>query len=383
VNDGRDFLFVQSATEIGGAETVLSNLFSASEELRRRSLVVSLGFGQGTFPARLRAVGAEVIEIRPARLRDPLGVARTVMSVRRLVRARAVKVVVGNGAHPQVTAGLAARAAGARSAFMVHMIHAHPVWKNHPIDSLAVRGPCDLMFALSKASETTLRRIRPRLDVRLLYPGTRLGRVGEAERRAARQKLGAPDGDDTVLFGVFGRLQRWKGQDVFVEAAARAAAAEPRARFAIVGGSVFGLETEFLRELEERVRALGLGDRLVLTGFREDVPALMAACDVVCHTTRVAEPFGMVIIEAMAQGRPVVCTNGGGPAEIVRSGEDGLLIPPDDPDALARTMLALAGDGDLRRRLGEAALRTVRERFDIAGMAEGLLRHLDALAGAG
>ena len=123
-----------------------------------------------------------------------------------------------------------------------------------------------------------------------------------------------------VLFGVFGRLQRWKGQDVFVEAAAEVARRHPQARFAIVGGSVFGLEPEFLEGLKRRVAELNLVDRLVFTGFRKDVAALMAACDVVCHTSRVPEPFGLVVIEAMMLGRPVIATRGGGPSEIIDSG---------------------------------------------------------------
>ena len=129
------------------------------------------------------------------------------------------------------------------------------------------------------------------IGTRLLYWGTPLRQVTQEETQAARAELGARAGD--LLVGVFGRLQRWKGQDVFVEAAARVARERPNIRFVIVGGSVFGLEPEFAEGLRARVQALGIGEKVVFTGFRSDVPRLMAACDIVCHTSRGGEPFGL------------------------------------------------------------------------------------------
>src|SRR5262245_34936460 len=102
----RDFLFVQSTTEFGGAESMLLNLFTGSEELRRRSLIANLGYGKGDLPTRLRAIGAEVIDLPGVRLRNPLQVAGTLLAMRKLVRARGIKVMLGNGAHPQIVGGL-------------------------------------------------------------------------------------------------------------------------------------------------------------------------------------------------------------------------------------------------------------------------------------
>jgi len=375
----RDFLFVQSTTEVGGAESALLNLFTASHELRRRGLVASLGFGDGDLPARLRSAGAEVVDLPRARLRQPLGLARTFWALRALVRARGVRVIVGNGAHPQILGGIAARLAGVKSVFLVNMIHSVPLWANDPRDALAIRGPCDLLLAISKSSQATLQLLRPDLETRLLYWGTPLRQVTQEETQAARAELGAGAGD--LLVGVFGRLQRWKGQDVFVEAAARVARERPNVRFVIVGGSVFGLEPEFAEALRARVQALGIGEKVVFTGFRSDVPRLMAACDIVCHTSRGGEPFGLVLIEAMGLGRSVIATQGGGPSEIIDSDELGLLVPPDDPTALANAILALADDPARRLRIGASAAARVRERFTIEKMADNLIRELDSVAG--
>jgi len=374
-NHQRDFLFVQSTTEVGGAETVLLNLFGASDELRRRSLIVTLGFGQGDLPGRLRALGAEVVELRKARLRHPWKLVGTVRSLREIAREAGVRAIIGNGGHPQVLAGLVARLAHARSVFMAHMIYPFPLWKNDPRDFLALAGPLDLVLAVSKSAQAALSRLRPTVTNRLLYNATPLRELAPADVRARRVELGA--GDDDVLIGVFGRLQRWKGQDVFVDAASEVARVRPHARFVVVGGSVFGLEPEYLEGLRGQVAARGLADRLIFTGFRTDVPQLMAACDVVCHTTRVPEPFGLVIVEAMAVGRPVIATEGGGPSEIIASGSDGVLIPPGDPGALAYAMIALIDDPHRRSELGARGRELVRTRFSVDVATSTLLKHLD------
>ena len=376
----RDFLFLQSTTEIGGAETVLLNLFEASAELRRRALVVTLGFANGDLPQRLRGFGVEVIELKMARFRYPWKVAPTFRQLLRVVRSSGVRAIIGNGGHPQVIAGAVARLTRIRSVFMAHMIYPHPIWKNDPRDFLALAGPLDLALGVSRSAQAALAKLRPSVPNRLLYNGTPMREVTTTEASAARSELGAADGD--VLVGVFGRLQRWKGQDIFVEAAGEVARLRPRTRFAIVGGSVFGLEPEFLEGLRNRVTALGLGDRLIFTGFRRDVARLMAACDVVCHTSRVPEPFGLVIIEAMSLARPVVATAGGGPSEIIATEDHGTLVPAEDPAALTRALLALIDAPERRRQLGVNARERVRREFSIDVMASNLIAHLDALIAA-
>ena len=373
----KDFLFVQSTTELGGAERVLLNLFTASEELRRRGLVVTLGFSAGDLPERLRAVGAEVVELKMPRLRYFWRLWPAFRELAALVRAEGVRTVIGNGGHPQVIASLVSRLAGVRSAFLVHSIYRIPRLKNEALEVIALSEPCDLMLAVSRSAQEAVAELRPKVPNRLVYNGTPIPDVTPADARAARSELGA--GDDDVLIGVFGRLQRWKGQDVFVKAAAEIARARPRARFAVVGGSVFGLEPEYAEEIRRLAAAPELSGRLVFTGFQTEVARLMAACDVVCHTSRVPEPFGLVLIEAMALRRPVIATIGGGPSEIIASESQGVLVQPDDPGALARAALALIDDPARRIAIGAGAYDRVRAQFSIDVMASTLLRCLDEM----
>jgi glycosyltransferase involved in cell wall biosynthesis len=107
----------------------------------------------------------------------------------------------------------------------------------------------------------------------------------------------------------------------------------------------------------------------------------MAACDIVCHTSRSPEPFGMVIVEAMALGRPVIATRGGGPSEIIEPGESGILMDPENPEILAEAIRRLCDDPAERLRLGQNAAARVRSQFDIETTAASLIRELEVVAG--
>jgi len=168
------------------------------------------------------------------------------------------------------------------------------------------------------------------------------------------------DRPDTALrVGMLGRLAPWKGQHLFLDAFA---AAFPRGRelAVVVGGSLFG-EDEYGASLQSRATSLGLEDRVEFRGFRDDVMVELRTMDIVVHASIVPEPFGQVIVEAMAAGVPVIAADAGGPAEIVTDGIDGLLYPPGDVPALANSMRTLADDPVLRDRLQCAARRRARD----------------------
>jgi glycosyltransferase involved in cell wall biosynthesis len=162
-----------------------------------------------------------------------------------------------------------------------------------------------------------------------------------------------------------GRLVRWKGQDVFLRALAEAAPGLPHLRALIVGGPDADASSRtFAAELRQQAQSLGLGDRVVFTGHRRDAQRLMAAADVVVHSAVTPEPFGRVIIEALAAGRPVIATAAGGVLDILEHEVTGLLVPPGDAPALARAIERLARDPGLRERLGTAGRRHVIAAFN-------------------
>jgi glycosyltransferase involved in cell wall biosynthesis len=175
--------------------------------------------------------------------------------------------------------------------------------------------------------------------------------------------LGLEPGDRVV--GNVAACVGHKGQRFLVEAAPRVLEACPRARFVIVGDGV-------LRpELERQARDLGVADRVLFPGFREDVPTLLRLFDVFCFPS-VMEGLGTSLLDAMALGLPVVSTRAGGIPEVVRDDVDGLLVEPGDAAALADALLGVLGDAGLAARLGAAARERVGA-FSVGRMVAGTL----------
>src|SRR5213078_762420 len=137
----------------------------------------------------------------------------------------------------------------------------------------------------------------------------------------------------------------------------------------------------FRTELEREAEREGAAGRVLFTGYREDAPALIARFDVLALPSTI-EGLPLVILEAMARGRPVVATPVGGTPELVVDGETGLLVPPRDPAALAAALQRVLEDRDLADRLGEAGRRRVSERFTLEGMTRRMLELYDEVAAA-
>jgi glycosyltransferase involved in cell wall biosynthesis len=123
-------------------------------------------------------------------------------------------------------------------------------------------------------------------------------------------------------------------------------------------------------KMKEAVARRGLEGAVTLAGYRPDVPDILSAVDLVVNCPKSREGLSVIALEAMATGLPVVATDVGGIPEIVRDGETGLLVPPDDPSALARAVTMLLSDADLASRLAGAGARLVREELSVEKMVE-------------
>jgi glycosyltransferase involved in cell wall biosynthesis len=174
---------------------------------------------------------------------------------------------------------------------------------------------------------------------------------------AFRASVGADD--SSLLVGAVGEINRRSGQLQLVRAMPRILSAVPGARLVLAGD--LG-DASYADQLKSAVEALELGDRVILTGARDDVEAIYAGLDLVASASN-EESFPPALLEAMAAGLPVVAARTGGARECVLAGETGLLVPPDDVDALAVSIASLVGDGALRRQYGEAGRRRVEEHF--------------------
>lgn len=185
-------------------------------------------------------------------------------------------------------------------------------------------------------------------------------------RDEARAELGIAPDAPTVVTAC--RLFPEKGVAELITAMAEVVEGQPEARLIVVGRDISD-DGSFGRHLEDLVRRHGLEDHVIFTGQRADVPRLMAAADVFAMPS-FEEPFGLVFVEAMAMGLPVVALDNGGTREIVVDGEHGLLSDPGDHEALVAHLRRLLADPELRAKMGSAGRNHALTRFDTARMAE-------------
>jgi glycosyltransferase involved in cell wall biosynthesis len=177
---------------------------------------------------------------------------------------------------------------------------------------------------------------------------------------------------DRFVIGHFSRLAPWKGQHVLLETLAQC----PKQVVAmIVGDGLFGQQA-YAHYLRQRVVELGLGDRVRFLGFRTDVPALMAACDLVVHTSVAPEPFGRVIVEAMLCGTPVIASQTGGTIELIDHNHTGWLVPPGDSEKLARMIHWIMDHPEMKQRIVPNAQAQARQRFDLVRINQQLAQVL-------
>ncbi len=177
---------------------------------------------------------------------------------------------------------------------------------------------------------------------------------------------------EAPVLGIVARIFNWKGHTSLVEALAKVRDEFPSVRLLIVGeadnASNYG-GGDYLAELKAHIKSLHLEENVIFTGYRPDIPELMASMDVYSMPSW-EEPFGMVYVEAMSQKKPVVCWANGGPKQIVVEGETGFLVPPKDVPAFAEAVCRLLRDPELRQKFGAAG----RERVETCFASERMCR---------
>jgi glycosyltransferase involved in cell wall biosynthesis len=174
--------------------------------------------------------------------------------------------------------------------------------------------------------------------------------------------------EQKIMVGLIGRISPWKGQDVFIRAIRLITDTYPQVRFEIIGSPTFG-EIDFDQKLRSLIIECNLTDVVKLAGFEHDIPLRINSLSIVVHASTIPEPFGQVVIEAMAAGKPVIATNGGGVKEIMLDGITGILVPMKDPESMAEAISKLLADPELCYRMGNAAYEHVQENFTISKTA--------------
>lgn len=357
-------LVVASSAVAGGAERALASLVRFLPELGFAPHAAL--FERGPLEGWLADAGCPCHLVPFGRLRHPLDVARTVVALRRLAHRVSAQLVLDNLNTAHIYGGLAAASLRLPAVWWQQTIPGRrygPLMTRPLLDSLASRLPAGVVVASSAEATAAQRELTPRRRVETVHLGIDLDAVRAATGRGARLRVERGWGTEPVI-GMAGWIWPWKGQDVFLRAAAELAGRWPTARFVVVGGTG---EEGFRRRLDGLVAELGLQDRVTFTGARADVYDWFDAMDVAVHAS-FGEPFGLVVVEAMALGTPVVATSVGGPSEIIADGESGLLVAPGDHRAMAAAIHGLLDDPPRRARIGAAA-RARADHFSDRRMA--------------
>lgn len=222
-----------------------------------------------------------------------------------------------------------------------------------------------------KGQRTIFRRLR------LVPNGIRVKDFQDARRdRSLREMMGV--GANDLVVGIIGRIAPWKGQDVFLRAAAMLAQRHPRAHFTVIGDALFPeKDVPFFQALQRLAIQMGIEDRVSFLGW-QPAPEAMAAIDVFVHASLEPEPFGRAIVEAMASGKPVVAAAGGATHEIVPPAA-GVIVPPGRPELLADALDRILSDRKLRKRMGEAGAAIADSFFPVQRTVQSvaqIYRHL-------
>ncbi len=169
------------------------------------------------------------------------------------------------------------------------------------------------------------------------------------------------------VFAHVGQFVRWKNQFLFLDAAERVAELAPESRFVLVGDDIFGRDCDYKRSLLNTIGHSSIRDKITSVGWQRDMNQLWPTIGCLVHTAD-CEPFGRVIIEAMCCRILVIAVTACGPSEIIENDGTGILVQPNDVNALASAVLRVAQDREMARRIGTAGYKHVRSKFTQARM---------------
>lgn len=318
--------------------------------------------------ARAWALGLPVRVIPLPTLRRPgPTIVRSVIALRRLLVTTGAALVHANGSRAMAYAGLAGRLARRPVVWHVRIGERDPILDRW-LGAFAAR-----IIVISKSVERRFPgSVRDKL--RLVHNGVDLGRFAPREpSKDLRRALGVPEGAPVVVS--VGRFVAFKGYAHLLDAAARLERKRPGVHWVLVG------DGPLRAELAAQTEKLGLGAQTHFTGWRDDVPDVLALGD--CFVLpSVEEHFGRVLIEAMAMAKPVVATDAGGVPEIVVDGETGVLVLPADPPALAAAVQELLDDLARAARLGAAGRQRAESTFSLASHVAAVERVYREVGGA-
>ncbi|MBC8142386.1 MAG: glycosyltransferase family 4 protein [Armatimonadetes bacterium] len=355
------------AEQRGGSEKYLLDMLRAGRDTEINWVVILLE--DGPMRAQIAAMGIRV-EVITAKKFSKIGqTIQATLRIKDFCRKNNIGMVIGWMTKGHIY-GSISRLLGS-PALPVHFQHGYA---NPPggFDKLALSLPVAGVLACSRfVLDSQLALYKNKARGFVAYPGVAVDEYSPAtlpSMEECRAKLGLPA--SVPVIGTVGRLQHWKGMHTLIDALPAIHAKHPDAHVVLVGGT-HALEPDYEAFLQKRIADAGLQSHVRVTGFQSNIAEWMQAMSVFVHASN-TEPFGIVVIEAMALGKPVIAGAQGGPREIITEGENGLLAGFEDANAVANGVLRYLDDPGWARQVGEKA-RVRAQDFSLAHCAEGVI----------
>ncbi len=185
-----------------------------------------------------------------------------------------------------------------------------------------------------------------------------------------RKRLNIPP--DAFVFSMVARIQEWKGQDIFIKAAIQILKQASDVYFLVFGEPTFEKDKTYFNTLKKEIESSGFGEHIIFAGYLEESVYAYAASNVICHCSKTPEPFGMVILEALAMKKPVIGTDNGGPLEMIEHGIDGWLVSSGSVEELVLAMERCLKERNLLAIVGEHGCQKVRKIYNQHQYASGI-----------
>jgi len=349
--------------EVGGVERGAVDLARYLAANGHKSVVVS---GSGRLVRRLEEAGAKHYKL-PVGKKSPLIIFLMIREVRRIIIKEDIQIIHARSRVPAIIGFIAAKLTG-----RIFITTAHGYYNTALTSRPMSWGRFVIVASHDMAKHMMDDFGTPYDKIRLIPRGVDLDEFKfiEREEKPAEDKFAKKlTKQKDFVVGIISRITPLKGHADFLRAMAIIFRTMPNIKVLVVGDALPN-KPRYKEELEVLTRQLGIGTIVDFMGSREDIPEILSKLDVLVLPTRTPEAFGRVIIEAQAVGVPVVATKVGGITDIIRDGENGLLVFPEDPHSIAEAVLRLFKDRELGRSLILKARREVEGKYSLRPMAK-------------
>jgi glycosyltransferase involved in cell wall biosynthesis len=388
---GKRVLYVEQKSSMAGSSFSLLSIVKGVRDCGIVPLVVCGSDGPLVRELRKESINVEIIDISVLFSINPRRIATNLVSLIKLWRHAIrmhVDLIHSNSFGAHIFAGIVARLLGKKTVWhlreFTENIEDTPQkkrWRKLIVSVLLFFATflADRIICVSGAVRDHYANDKISRKMTVVHNGIDVGEFTHNDCTSYLVEELGLCGEDKVV-SIFSRLSPWKGHRWFLRSAARVKEQMEQVKFLIVGAQLHYEKEEYEEELRNLARDLKLDGDVIFTGFRKDVPNLMALSDVIVSTSD-KEPFGRVMMEAGAMARPVVASNSGGHPEIVVDDVTGYLIPPGDVEILASRMLFLLRDEERAKELGRNARERIKAQFTLEGMAKELFKVYTELLG--